>query len=692
MGLGHWIKKQVKKVVKVTSVVGAVIGSVTGIGAVAGIAGSLLLNKSSSSSNTNTGTVNNIENDLNVYIPETTLEFEGNLLKPNTRLYAFFDGRDVTQYIEPEGQTMGAPLISDASGQIKGKFHIPNTSSIKFIQGKKELKFTDSSKNDANETTFAITYYTYSGSEDLTESQDVGGTQYSNPSADPMVQSFLVLDRGGVYLKAVNLYFFTKDNKFPILFQIREVVEDTVSELYLTNSNFILYPSDINTSTDGSVPTTINLHTPVYLQEGKEYAIYLATNAPSTYMLSACEYGETNAQNQLSTKDPRIGGLLKNLGAGSWLKDTTKGIQFVLYKCAFDTTKKYTLALDNQDMLTKILDNNALATTNGTKTITVTDPNHGFNVGDYVTVSGLPAGITYGGISSDYINGIHKIDSVTYKTYTFSTYHSEGSDIDIPTTADASVIFGVNVVVDTSCQYDTITINDAEILLSNTKLEYTFKGLSGQSLDGNETPNVFDSNFIEITNTVDYNTAKVKKINSPYNEANLNPGSEKSLQVNVLFSTNNENITPVIDVANTTAYLVENIINDQSSGELDDVNPTGIARYITKDVQLVSQSNGIHVRFDANVQGSANIRVFYKVLPIESTQTLADRPWVEMTLDNDVAKANNDTTFNEYRYTASNLGLFKAFKTKVLMTSPDSTKPPLLKSYRAIAFQSIENE
>ena len=692
MSLKKLVKKAVKAITKPSSVVGAVVGAITGVGAVAGIAGSLLLNNSSSTSNTSSGSLNYVVNDTNVYFPAMNITFEGNLFKPATRLYVFFDGRDVSQYIQPDGGTLGSPLITNSAGKIKGTFYLPNSTAMRFIQGKKELKFTDSPKNDNTETTYAITYITYTGSEDKTEIQDAGGAQNSVTRADPIVQSFLVLDRGGIYLKGLNLYFLSKDNKYPVLFQIREVVEDTVSDLYLSNSNYILNPGDINVSSDGSVPTSINLPSPVYLQEGKEYAIYLVTNAPASYTLATCVYGETNSYNQLSTKDPRIVALMKNLGGSAWLKDTTKGIKFILYKCAFDTTKKYTLALDNEALPNKFLKNNSLSTTVSTNIITVTDPEHGFVPNDYVTISGLPAGESYGGIDTQYINGIHRIDSVTHNQYTFSTVQIDNVETAIPQTAYASVIFGTDVQTDSEYQYDTLVINNNEILLSNTNLDYTFKSLSGKSLDGSETPNVFDSVFTEITNKVDYNTSKVKKISSPYNETHLNPGGAKSLQLNVSFSTNNENISPIIDVANTNAILVENIINNQSSGEIDDANPTGIARYITKDIQLSSQSNGVQVRFQGNLQGSANVRVFYKILPLQSSGSLSDENWVEMTLDTEVAKANNDTTFSNYQYTAYNLTPFKAFKTKVLMTSLDSTKVPLIKTYRAIAFRGIENE
>lgn len=676
----------------VNAVVGAAVGSTLGVGAVVGAAVGLLVNHGSSTSNTNTGTVATINNDTNVYIPETTLSFEGELFKPNTRLYVFFDGKDVTGYVTPEGGALGNPLISNSYGHIKGTLLIPNNSTLKFVQGKKEIRFTDSPKNESeSETTYATIYYTYLGDQDKTEDMDLGGTQTGYTTTDPLVQSFWVLDTGGVYINSVNLYFLTKDPKYPILFQIREVNEDSVSNTYLKNSNYVIHPNQINVSEDGSLETSIQLAAPVYLQEGKEYAMYLFTNAPGTHTLATCVYGDTNTYNQLSTKDPRVGSIMKYLGSNAWLRDSSKGLKFNLFKCAFDTTQGYTLALDNVSLGNKVLPKNSLSTEEGTNVIIVTDKEHGFNPGDYVTISGLPASTMYGGISSDYINGIHRIDSVTWNTYKFSSVMIDGTETTIPTLATASVVFGTDVVTDFSYQYDTLMLNNSEIMLSNTKLSYTFKSLSGRSLDGSETPNVFDSTFTEITNKTDYNTSKVKKINSSYNEANLNPGSARSLQVDILFKTNNENISPAMDATNTNAILVENIINNRSYDEATDAT-AGIARYITKDVSLTAQSNGVQVRYTANIQGNANVKVFYKILPIESTGTLADQPWVEMPADTNVSKANNATTFNKYTHSVYNLPLFKAFKTKVLMTSPDSTKPPLIKEYRAIAFQSVENE
>ena len=686
-------KKAVKKAVSSGGIVGAVVGVATGIGALAGIAGALGVNKIVTGSKSKNGVTKAVDQDVIMAIPAMDITFEGNLLKPNTRIYVFFDGKNVTPYIQPDGQNTGDPLYSDGTGHIKGTFHLPSNENMYFTLGTKQMKFTDSQKNDNTETTYAFTSFTYTGCVGDEDLADVGGLQASENRVDPVVQSFMVLDKGGIYLKSVDLYFLTKDAQFPVLFQVREVVEDTVSNSYIANSNVILRPADIAADDQGNTPTRVTLDSPIFLQEGKEYAIYLVTNAPATYNLATCIYGETNAYNQLSTKDPRLGGLMKNLGGDAWLKDTSKGIKFILYKCAFDTTQKYTLALDNENLSTKILDNNSLSTTDTTNIITVTDPDHSFNVGDYVTISGLPDDTVYGGINSDYINGIHKITEVTINQYKFDNVIISGTETAIPTDATSSISFGLNVSSDTSYQYDTLIINNNDMLFSNTKLDYKVKGLSGRSIDGSETPNVFDPDFIEISNQVDYNTAKVKKINSPYNEQNLNAGGAKSLQLNAEFSTTNENISPVIDVWNTNAILIENVINNQyDEGELTDQNLKGVARYITNDVSLSTQSNGVQVRFSANIQGDSQVRVFYKILTIESQESLSTQPWVEMQLDNDVAKASNNSVFNNYIYTVYNLPLFKAFKTKVLMTATDSTKPPLLKEYKAIALQSMDND
>ena len=57
-------------------------------------------------------------------------------MKPNTRVYVFFDGINVTQHCRPVGGAFNASLLIDASGNFTGEFRIPANT---FTVGTKSL-------------------------------------------------------------------------------------------------------------------------------------------------------------------------------------------------------------------------------------------------------------------------------------------------------------------------------------------------------------------------------------------------------------------------------------------------------------------------------------------------------------------------------------------------------------------------
>ena len=50
------------------------------------------------------------------FIRSSDVEFTATRLKPNTRVYPFFDNIDITSYITPTNGSLGGNLISDANG------------------------------------------------------------------------------------------------------------------------------------------------------------------------------------------------------------------------------------------------------------------------------------------------------------------------------------------------------------------------------------------------------------------------------------------------------------------------------------------------------------------------------------------------------------------------------------------------
>ena len=74
-----------------------------------------------------------------------TITFVGVKLKPNTKLYAFYDDTPVSQYCTPYGGLKGQQLITDADGQIAGTYDVPGST---FFNGEKTFLLT----NDKNRT------------------------------------------------------------------------------------------------------------------------------------------------------------------------------------------------------------------------------------------------------------------------------------------------------------------------------------------------------------------------------------------------------------------------------------------------------------------------------------------------------------------------------------------------------------
>ena len=95
--------------------------------------------------------------DVNVipYIREAEVDFIGNAMRPNTRVYPFFDDIDVSEYCRPLNGRNGDALITSEDGEIIGKFSIPNNDEIRFKVGDRVFLLIDSADNsdDADEIT-----------------------------------------------------------------------------------------------------------------------------------------------------------------------------------------------------------------------------------------------------------------------------------------------------------------------------------------------------------------------------------------------------------------------------------------------------------------------------------------------------------------------------------------------------------
>jgi hypothetical protein len=84
------------------------------------------------------------------FIRSKDITFTGSGLKPNTRVYPFFDDVDVSLYVTPTGSSAGAALTTNATGDCSGVFSIPNPAretNPRWRTGRRSFRLTSNAFN-----------------------------------------------------------------------------------------------------------------------------------------------------------------------------------------------------------------------------------------------------------------------------------------------------------------------------------------------------------------------------------------------------------------------------------------------------------------------------------------------------------------------------------------------------------------
>jgi len=177
--------------------------------------------------------------------------------------------------------------------------------------------------------------------------------------------------------------------------------------------------------------------------------------------------------------------------------------------------------------------------------------------------------------------------------------------------------------------------------------------------------------------------------------------TNSDLQVKVTFETSDTNVSPYFDLGSTAVSLVKNIINAPPTGtyvaETAASDSYALAKYITRKVTLADglSAKSLKVFVDQNMPAGATVEVYYRVINIEDETDFADRPYVQMSRRQPSVTVNQDyTKYNEYEYYADNITYsqagvaydqFDAFSIKIVMYSTSSAAAPTFRNFRAIA-------
>ena len=121
----------------------------------------------------------------------------------------------------------------------------------------------------------------------------------------------------------------------------------------------------------------------------------------------------------------------------------------------------------------------------------------------------------------------------------------------------------------------------------------------------------------------------------------------------------------------------------------EDSDGSSLSKHITKVVNLIEPALGLSVIVNARKPSSADFQVWTRVA--DGNENIFEKPWKLGTQINTVS--SNELTFKDYEFVrefVSNSGSndptsFMSYQVKIVMTSTNSSTPPLFRDLRVIA-------
>jgi len=390
---------------------------------------------------------------LREFMRSRVIRFTGWRMKPNSRVWAYFDDEAVSAYCRQMNSSWnvvrgwGGKLVTDSTGTIYGEFRIPNDNNLKFRSGTKRFvlqDISDPSTEQALISTSAHGDYT-SQAFDIVQrgtTMNIKTPQFSQQTRiqrqrlgtvsdgdrawwDPLAQSFTVNVSGsndGVYVTKIDLFFGKKDSNLPLTLQIREMENGFPTETIVPNGIKTLQPASINISATGATPTTFTFDTPVFLKNNTDYCMVAVPAGNSDqYALWVAKLGEEDASlpNTIINKQTAAGVLFSSSNDKTWNPIQDEDMKYTIHVAQF-TTSTGTVYLENdpQDYFT-------IDELDGT-----------FNIGESVVAESV---ITFANNQTVSVGNILQSRAVRDGANTNSTYYANGVIREIVSSGSGSV-------------------------------------------------------------------------------------------------------------------------------------------------------------------------------------------------------------------------------------------------------------
>ena len=383
------------------------------------------------------------------FVRPRTITITGECFRPGIRLYGFFDGTGISQFITPSSSEFsnvaspveGSALVTNGAGKVEFSFRIPEyrfrgqESIPKFKTGEVEFRLSSSSTND--KTTLPLTagqeIYQAKGileTEQETiiatrngrvvqESVNQTTTRHTTTTTerttvreerfDPLAQTFLTSNSGGAFITNVDIFFAQKDNTLPVWVEIRNVINGYPGAKLLPFGRKVLDSSEVNIDADtGTTATKFTFDSPVYIQEGIEYCVVVMTNSLE-YKIWIAQMGEqdVSGSNRFISGQPTMGSLFKSQNNTTWNAIQSQDMKLTINAANFNQSATGTITLQNDiigDAVTNELGttvygrrllSNPIVLTNSSAVAKVRHRDHGmYSTSNNVLITGVSSGVS----------------------------------------------------------------------------------------------------------------------------------------------------------------------------------------------------------------------------------------------------------------------------------------------------------
>jgi len=564
---------------------------------------------------------------------------------------------------------------------------------------------------------------------------------------DPLAQTFFVkkgMGRGSntVFASKIDLYFKRKSDINGATVMLREVVNGYPASQVLPFSKVHLNSSQINTSDNASAVTTVDFDAPIRLDVEKEYAVVIMPDANDpNYLVFTSKVGGLDltpgaTQGQSVVQDWGDGVLFSSTNNRAWKSYQDEDLKFTLYRHDFNAdTGSVTLTNDGHEFLTladwngrfnsgeEVYEEKAFTgATSGnigmpinTNVITGTGLNDSFAAGDKILITNA------GGTRSD-IFEVVTVDSAIQLTVErpvdftvgagtcksivvgrISHYNKlERSQMFLSgSSASSSKTFTANTTIvgfesgteGTIGTIDNINLSYIQPLIMKTNDSITTTKLSGVFTDPS---NVLTSYYMPMK--FGANNAFNRKGVVLYSKSNNIDGT-KPFDITVsMTNDSNTTSTPIVDLETATIlayqYKATNVSDTTS-------------KYISRTIELAEDldAEDMQVYLTGYRPFGSDIKVYIKPQNVYDNAPFNSIPWLELELTEGVGVYCSDTNDNDFRefkfeladankdssgmleYTSGS-GTFvgyRKFAIKIELLTPDISKSPFVRDYRALA-------